>query len=46
MYMGAHVKLTNGGSIALRLHFHDDTAQGKTGKIYIGYIGEHLPLAG
>ena len=43
-YMAAHVKITPGGVPAPRLHFHDDTG-GATGKIYIGYLGEHLHTA-
>ena len=40
-YMYAHFRTTGTGTFAPRLHYFDDTA--KTGKIYIGYIGRHLP---
>jgi hypothetical protein len=43
-YMPAHVKLVKRGEAAPRLHFHDD-AGGSTGKVYVGYIGPHLPTA-
>lgn len=42
LYMPAHVKLRRIGSPAPRIHFHDDT-RGATGKIWIGYVGGHLP---
>lgn len=41
-FMEAHAKLRVVGGSAIRMHFYDDTAN--TGKIYIGYIGKHLPL--
>jgi hypothetical protein len=40
--MEAHIKLRPVGYPAPRMYFHDDTA-GATGKIWIGYLGEHLP---
>jgi hypothetical protein len=43
-YMPAHIKLVKRGEAAPRLHFHDD-AGGATGKVYVGYIGPHLPTA-
>lgn len=42
VYMGAHVKLEKGSDPAPRLHFYDDTG-GRTGKVYVGYLGRHLP---
>jgi hypothetical protein len=41
-YMEEHVKLEKGSDPAPRLHFWDDTG-GKTGKIFVGYLGRHLP---
>jgi hypothetical protein len=38
--MWAHVKIDNRDP-APRLHFHDDTRG--SGKVYVGYIGPHLP---
>jgi hypothetical protein len=43
-YMAAHIKIQQGGTPCPRIHFHDDTA-GTNGKIYVGYIGDHLPTA-
>ncbi|MGB3761607.1 MAG: hypothetical protein WA966_00170 [Ornithinimicrobium sp.] len=42
-YMEAHVKIVRRGSPAPRLHFLDDAAG--SGKVYIGYLGPHLPTA-
>ena len=44
-YMAAHIKIQQGGVPCPRIHFHDD-AGGPTGKVYVGYIGDHLPTAG
>lgn len=41
VYMPAHIKIVPGGSPAPRIHFHDDTS-GATGRIHIGYFGDHL----
>ncbi|MGH9130064.1 MAG: hypothetical protein ACRDY2_14175 [Acidimicrobiales bacterium] len=41
-YMAEHIKLEKGSDPAPRLHFWDDTG-GKTGKVYVGYLGRHLP---
>lgn len=41
VYMPTHIKIAEGGRPAPRLHFYDDTA-GRTGKIYVSYIGPHL----
>lgn len=38
--MGAHFKLHKRGIVSPRIHYFDDTAN--TGKVYVGYIGEHL----
>lgn len=40
-YFGAHIALERFRNPAPRLHFLDDVA--RTGVLYIGYIGEHLP---
>ncbi|MEV0751597.1 hypothetical protein [Streptosporangium sp. NPDC050280] len=40
--MESHVKLRPVGYPAPRMYFHDDSG-GTTGKIWIGYLGEHLP---
>ncbi|WP_432920663.1 hypothetical protein ACQPZZ_20880 [Microbispora sp. CA-135349] len=40
--MEAHVKLRAVGYPAPRMYFHDDSG-GDTGKIYVGYLGDHLP---
>lgn len=45
MYMGQHVKVDKGGQSAPRIHLYDDSG-GLTQRIYIGYIGPHLPTAG
>ncbi|MDN3242705.1 hypothetical protein [Glycomyces tritici] len=42
VYMPAHIKLQQVGSPAPRMHFLDD-AGGATGKVWIGYLGDHLP---
>ena len=41
IFMGAHFKIANSGLISPRLHYHDATAV--DGKVYVGYIGPHLP---
>lgn len=41
-YMEEHVRLEKGSDPAPRIHFWDDTG-GKTGKVYVGYVGRHLP---
>jgi hypothetical protein len=43
IFMPAHIKVVKRGAPCPRLHFHDDT--GGTGKVYVGYLGEHLPTA-
>ena len=40
-FHGAHIRLGPGRPPAPRLHFLDDT--GRTGRVYVGYIGPHLP---
>ncbi|MFC3494717.1 hypothetical protein [Glycomyces rhizosphaerae] len=42
VFMPSHIKLQPVGSPAPRMHFLDD-AGGATGKIWIGYLGDHLP---
>ncbi|GAA4855012.1 hypothetical protein [Saccharopolyspora cebuensis] len=41
VFMGAHFKLVQSKMTSPRLHYFDDTA--RTGKVYVGYIGAHLP---
>jgi hypothetical protein len=41
-YMEQHVKVERGGQSAPRIHLYDDSG-GATQRIYIGYIGPHLP---
>ena len=43
-YMQAHLKIQQGGTPCPRIHFHDDTG-GRTGRIHVGYVGDHLPTA-
>lgn len=41
LYMGAHLKISEGGgSLAPRVYFHDDTG-GKTKRMHVGFIGPH-----
>ncbi len=42
IFMGAHVRIgaSAAGQISPRLYFYDAT--GKTGNVYVGYIGRHL----
>lgn len=42
--MWPHLKLGQIGRVSPRLHFHDDVA--RSGKVYVGYIGRHLQIAG
>ncbi|QDQ97114.1 hypothetical protein [Tomitella fengzijianii] len=41
VFMGAHFRISRYGTISPRMHYYDDAAG--TGKIYVGYIGPHLP---
>jgi len=41
-YMEQHVKVDRGGQSAPRIHLYDDSG-GPSQRIYIGYIGPHLP---
>ncbi|MEU1604049.1 hypothetical protein [Micromonospora matsumotoense] len=41
VFMGAHFKIAQFAMISPRMHYYDDTAQ--SGRIYVGYIGRHLP---
>ena len=43
IFMDAHFKIARKGLVSPRIHYHDDAS--KTGKIYVGYIGKHLPNA-
>lgn len=41
IYMGAHLKIAEGGGgLAPRIYFHDDTA-GRTGRVHVGFAGPH-----
>ncbi|ROO88810.1 hypothetical protein EDD29_6492 [Actinocorallia herbida] len=42
VFMPAHIKLRKAGTPAPRIHFLDD-AGGATGRIWVGYVGDHLP---
>ena len=41
VFMEAHFKIGQSGLISPRLHYFDDNS--KSGKVYVGYIGRHLP---
>ena len=41
VFMGAHVRIAKYSGISPRMHYYNDAAG--TGKIYVGYIGPHLP---
>ncbi|MGD0245590.1 MAG: hypothetical protein ABSB59_35430 [Streptosporangiaceae bacterium] len=43
VFMNAHFKIARKGLVSPRIYYHDDA--GRTGKIYVGYIGRHLPNA-
>ncbi len=43
IFMDAHFKIARKGLISPRIYYHDGASQ--TGKIYVGYIGKHLPNA-
>ncbi len=43
-YMAEHIRLEKGSDPAPRMHYWDDTG-GSTGRIYVGYLGRHLPSA-
>ena len=43
IFKGAHFKIARKGLVSPRMHYHDDA--GQAGKIYVGYIGRHLPNA-
>jgi len=42
VYMEQHLKVDKGGALAPRIHLYDDSG-GLSQRIYIGYIGPHLP---
>lgn len=42
VFMGSHYKVANFARVSPRIHYLDDTA--RTGTVYVGYIGPHLPL--
>jgi hypothetical protein len=41
VFMEAHFKIAQSGLISPRMHYFDDNS--RTGKVYVGYIGRHLP---
>jgi hypothetical protein len=41
IFMDAHFKIARKGLISPRIHYHDDAS--RSGLIYVGYIGKHLP---
>ncbi|WP_157121010.1 hypothetical protein [Nocardia miyunensis] len=41
IFMGAHFKIAQFAMISPRMHYYDDIL--RSAKIYIGYIGPHLP---
>jgi hypothetical protein len=43
IFMDAHFKIARKGLVSPRIYYHDDAS--RTGKIYVGYIGRHLPNA-
>jgi hypothetical protein len=43
VFMDAHFKIARKGLVSPRIYYHDDAS--RTGKIYVGYIGKHLPNA-
>jgi hypothetical protein len=43
IFMDAHFKIARKGLVSPRIYYHDDASH--TGKIYVGYIGKHLPNA-
>jgi len=43
IFMNAHFKIARKGLVSPRIYYHDGVSQ--TGRIYIGYIGRHLPNA-
>jgi hypothetical protein len=41
IFMGAHLKISEGGgNLAPRVYFHDDTA-GSTKRVHVGFVGPH-----
>ncbi|VFA96616.1 hypothetical protein [Nocardia cyriacigeorgica] len=40
--MEAHFKPPRRDTFAPRMHYFDDTGAGRSGKVYIGYVGRHL----
>jgi hypothetical protein len=40
-YMESHIRIQMGGTPCPRIHFYDDTG-GATGRIHIGWFGDHL----
>jgi hypothetical protein len=43
IFMGAHFKIARMGLVSPRMYYYDDA--GNTEKMYVGYIGRHLPTA-
>jgi hypothetical protein len=40
VFMGAHFKIAQSGTVSPRLYYWDDSAH--TGRVYVGYLGPHL----
>jgi hypothetical protein len=45
IFMQEHIKIQQGGSPSPRIHYFDDTG-GVTGRVHIGWFGDHLDTAG
>jgi hypothetical protein len=43
IFMGAHFKIARKGLVSPRMYYYDDA--GHTERVYVGYIGKHLPNA-
>jgi len=43
IFMNAHFKIARKGLVSPRIYYYDDAS--RTGMIYVGYIGRHLPNA-
>jgi hypothetical protein len=41
VFMDAHFKIAQFRLISPRMHYYDDNS--RSGKVYVGYIGCHLP---
>jgi hypothetical protein len=41
IFMGAHIRLGADAQLSPRMHYHDATST--VGKVFVGYVGRHLP---